>query len=357
MTVREQAGWWGAGLLAFIAILWVFAEALTPFLLGAAIAYFADPLADKLEARGLNRAVATTIITLLAMLMALGALIVMIPLVIDQVQLAVKATPGLIGDLKGVYEGRIAPLVGDLGFEGDLLGEALARAQEQLQAISGAVLSSAWSVGMAGIEALSLIVITPVVAFYLLLDWDRLIARLDDLTPREHTETVRELARRVDAVLAGFVRGQLTVCLILGGFYALGLILVQLPFGLLIGLAAGLISFIPFVGAILGGAMSVGVALVHFWDDPVRILIVAAIFGAGQAIEGNVLSPKLVGGSVGLHPVWLMFALSAFGLLFGFAGLLVAVPAAAVIGVFLRFFIDRYKQSRLYLGPGGTGDA
>jgi predicted PurR-regulated permease PerM len=177
-----------------------------------------------------------------------------------------------------------------------------------------------------------------------------MVERIDDLLPRHHRDTLRELAKRVDRVLAGFVRGQLTVCLILGVFYAAGLIIVQLPFGLLVGMFAGLISFIPFVGSILGGALSIGIALFHFWDSPEWIVAVFVIFAIGQVVEGNFLSPKLVGGSVGLHPVWLMFSLSAFGGLFGFTGLLIAVPTAAVIGVFLRFSIEQYKTGRLYNG-------
>jgi predicted PurR-regulated permease PerM len=151
-------------------------------------------------------------------------------------------------------------------------------------------------------------------------------------------------------VLAGFVRGQMTVCLILGTFYAVALMLVGLNFGLLIGLFAGLISFIPFVGSIVGGALSIGVALAQFWGEWVWIGAVAAIFVAGQAIEGNFLTPKLVGDKVGLHPVWLMFALSAFGVVFGFVGLLVAVPAAAAIGVIGRFTLEQYRAGPLYHG-------
>lgn len=354
MTVKEQAKWWGVGLVAFIALLLLLSDVLTPFLLGAAIAYFADPVADRLQAKGVSRVISTVIITVVALVVTIVLMIIAIPLIIEQVQLAVQATPGIIGGVKEFIETTILPRIGNEDIlDGNYVSEALSKFQGQLQQLSGKVLSGAWSITAAGFQIISVAVITPVVAFYLLLDWDNLIARVDDLIPRQHTATVRELATRVDRVLAGFVRGQLTVCLILGAFYALGLIFVQLPFGLLVGVFAGLISFIPFVGAILGGALSLGIAMVHFWDEPYKIVIVACIFGVGQAVEGNVLSPKLVGNSVGLHPVWLMFSLSAFGALFGFAGLLVAVPAAAVIGVFLRFSVGQYKDSILYQGPAG----
>ena len=197
---------------------------------------------------------------------------------------------------------------------------------------------------------------TPVVAFYLLVDWKKLVDGIDDLLPRDHRDTIHRLVRDLDQVLAGFIRGQLTVCLLLGLFYAVALMIVGLNFGLLIGLFAGLISFIPFVGSIVGGLLSVTVATVQYWEDPVWILVVAVIFGIGQMIEGNFLTPKLVGGKVGLHPVWLLFALSAFGALFGFTGMLIAVPAAAMIGVVLRFLLEKYKKGRLYRGgTSGSG--
>ena len=151
--------------------------------------------------------------------------------------------------------------------------------------------------------------------------------------------------------MAGFIRGQGTVCMVLGIFYAFALIAVGLPFGLLIGLVAGLLSFIPYVGSLIGGALSIGMALAHFWPEFVPIALVAIIFAVGQFIEGNFLSPKLVGGRIGLHPVWLMFALFAFGYLFGFVGLLLAVPLAAAAGVLVRFALKQYLASRLYLGP------
>jgi predicted PurR-regulated permease PerM len=181
-------------------------------------------------------------------------------------------------------------------------------------------------------------------------DWDRMVAKVDSWLPRHHVETIRDLARQMNEAMAGFIRGQGTVCLVLGLFYAVGLSLAGLNFGLLIGLGAGLLSFIPFVGTIVGGVTAVGMALIQFWPDWVSIAIVLAIFVAGQFVEGNFLSPKLVGDRVGLHPVWLMFALFAFGYLFGFVGLLLAVPLAASAGVLIRFALRQYLKSPLYLG-------
>jgi predicted PurR-regulated permease PerM len=189
-----------------------------------------------------------------------------------------------------------------------------------------------------------------VVAFYLLHDWDRMVETIDGWVPRQHREIVRALAREIDVVLAGFVRGQTAVCLILGSFYAAGLSLAGLNFGLLIGLVSGVISFIPYVGSMTGLVLAVGVAIAQFWPAWTPILVVAGIFFVGQFFEGYVLGPKLVGESVGLHPVWLMFALFAFAYLFGFVGMLVAVPLAAAAGVLARFALRQYRASPLYTG-------
>ncbi len=213
-----------------------------------------------------------------------------------------------------------------------------------------AFLASLWSGGSALVSLFSLIVVTPVVAFYLLYDWHRMIRTVDAWVPLQQRETVRGLAREIDAAIAGFVRGQSAVCLILGSFYAVALTLAGLNFGLLIGLISGLITFIPYVGSMTGLILSLGVAVAQFWPEYTSILLVLGIFLFGQFIEGNVLAPKLVGESVGLHPVWLIFALLAFGYMFGFVGLLVAVPLAATIGVLTRFALKRYLQSSIYTG-------
>ena len=209
-----------------------------------------------------------------------------------------------------------------------------------------------WNGGQALLSVISLFVVTPVVAFYLLLEWDRMVAKIDGWLPRQHRDTVRQLAHEMDLAVAGFVRGQVSVCFLLGAFYAIGLAAVGLNFGLLIGIGAGLVSFIPYVGATLGLVVSLGVALVQFWPDWPMVAAVLAIFAVGQFLEGNVLQPKLVGNNVGLHPVWLMFALFAFGYLFGFVGMLIAVPAAAMIGVLIRFALSQYMASVLYTGEG-----
>ena len=352
----EQLRYWGIGAIVFVAFLWLVGDTLLPFLVGMTIAYFLDPVADRLEASGFSRLWATVVITAGVLFVATMTLVILIPLVIDQTQALIAAAPGYADTLRTWLEGRFP----DLLEEGSAVQVALSQTVETVRARIPDIANSILASGIAVLDFFILLVVAPVVAFYMLMDWDRMVATIDGWLPRDHRATIRSLARQVDDVLAGFVRGQLTVCLILGSFYALGLTVVGLQFGLVIGLFAGLISFIPFVGSIMGGALSIGVALFQFWDEPVWIAAVGAIFVIGQTVEGNVLTPKLVGGSVGLHPVWLMFALSAFGALMGFTGLLIAVPVAAVIGVLARFAIGTYMSGRLYRGiegQDGDGDA
>ena len=346
MTMGEQIRWWGIGFAAFIVLLWLLADAILPFVLGAALAYLTDPLADRLERVGFSRILATVVITMGWLGAAVLAVVLIVPALVEQIQNAITNAPDYVEWLRGVITAWMPSLLDQDSALRGTLENLRARADEW----SVSVLRGLWSGGLAVIDFVALVVITPVVAFYLLYDWDRMIAKIDDWLPRQYRETIHHLMRELDRVLAGFVRGQMMVCAILGAFYAVLLSVIGLQFGLLIGAFAGLISFIPFVGSIVGGVLSVGVALVQFWGEWQTIAAVAIVFAVGQVVEGNFLSPKLVGGNVGLHPVWLLFALSAFGSLFGFVGLLVAVPAAAGIGVFGRFLIERYKDGSLYRG-------
>jgi len=354
MTINEQLRYWGAGLAALLLALWLLSDALTPFLAGMAVAYFTDPLADRLERAGMSRALATVVITALFLVLLVGSVAILLPLAIDQVRQFVQDAPELAANFRDFVSAMSQRYFPDgLGDQTSVIQQGLQSLEEKARAASSAVLKGAWSGGLAVVDFLGVVLIMPIVSFYLLLDWDRMVGEIDSWLPRQHAGELRRIARDIDRVLAGFVRGQLSVCLILGAFYAVALMIIGLKFGLLIGLVAGLISFIPFVGSIVGGGLSLGVAAVQYWNDPLWIGVVAAVFVLGQAIEGNVLTPRLVGGSIGLHPVWLMFALAAFGSLMGFAGLLVAVPAAAVIGVLGRYALERYFDSRLYLGPEG----
>ena len=209
------------------------------------------------------------------------------------------------------------------------------------------VVANLWSGGLAFFNLMSLLLITPVVAFYLLRDWDLIISKIDSWLPLQIAPTVREQALAIDQTLAAFVRGQSYVCLALAIFYGLGLTLIGLKSGLLVGFGAGVISFIPYLGAIFGLAVGLGIALFQF-SEWLPIAVVAAVFVTGQSIESYILTPRLVGSGVGLHPVWIIFSLLAGGALFGFTGVLLAVPVAAIIGVLARFAISQYLKSPLY---------
>ncbi|WP_046863552.1 AI-2E family transporter [Microvirga massiliensis] len=356
MTVQRQAAFWGLALAVTVLALFVLRDILLPFVAGFALAYLLDPLADRLERMGIGRFGATILILVLFVLLFILALVLVVPLVAHQLSAFVDRLPATVARLQQLIVQQGGPLLERWGGQdtlqdiqrsvGDLVGQGVAW--------FGGFLQSLWSGGQALLGVFSLLVVTPVVAFYLLIDWDHMIETIDSWLPRQYRDTIRGIARDIDLALAGFVRGQATVCLVLGTFYAVGLSMIGLNFGILIGMTAGILSFIPYVGSLTGLILSVGVAIVQFWPDWVWILATLAVFVAGQFIEGNILSPKLVGASVGLHPVWLMFALLAFGSLFGFVGLLLAVPLAAAVGVVLRYALRSYLASRLYRGGGGT---
>ena len=353
LKVSQQIIYWSAGLVALIAFVWLLGGTLMPFLVGMGIAYFLDPLVDRLEALRLPRAIATAIISIGAVLIIVLALLTLLPELQRQIVNLITALP----DYFAIAQTLLNENLPSLAKESPLLERGIAQITARLESsgddLIGVILSSAFGI----IDILIFMVVTPVVAFYMLLDWDNMVAKIDSWLPRDHRADIRGLALEMDRVLAGFVRGQLSVCAILGGFYAVTLALVGLQFGLVVGLVAGLLSFIPYVGATIGGVLAIGLALFQFWGEPQWIIAVAAIFVIGQTAEGNILTPKLVGGSVGLHPVWLMFSLSAFGALAGFTGLLLAVPMAACIGVVSRFAIGRYLQGRLYQGADFKGKA
>ena len=351
LKIRRQFIFWLGSMAAFVGFLWLFSDILLPFIAGMALAYFLDPVADRLEKMGLSRMLSTTIILLLFVLLFVIVLMVVLPVLGNQVSGFLERLPSLVGQLQNLIASTESNWLRDfIGVEGRSLQDNINELMRQGAGWLSTVLKQVWASGKSLVNVISLLVVTPVVAFYLLYDWDNMIAKVDSLLPRDHRETIRGICHDIDQAVAGFVRGQGTVCIILGLFYGICLTVLGLNFGLLIGLFAGLISFIPFVGSIVGFVLSIGVALVQFWPDWIPIVITAAIFGAGQFLEGNILQPKLVGERVGLHTVWLMFALFAFGSLFGFTGMMVAVPAAAAVGVIIRFGLGRYLDSELYTG-------
>ena len=355
-NLKRQIFFWLAVLVFFIVFLYVFSSILLPFIAGMAIAYFLDPVADRLERLGLSRMMATIGILVAFVIVFALSLMILIPVLISQFNDFAQRLPGYISQLQQFITHAQNSLLPDwvesqMGAIKDNLSGILSEGMGFLTGLFAQI----WNSGKAIVDVISLLVVTPVVAFYILLDWDRMVAKVDQWIPRDYVSDVRQIAKEIDQAIAGFIRGQGSLCLILGIYYAAGLSLVGLNFGLLIGLFAGMISFIPYVGSMVGLVLAVGVAIVQFWPDYPWIGLVLLVFFSGQFLEGNILQPKLVGSSVGLHPVWLMFALFAFGALFGFVGLLVAVPAAAAVGVLVRFALSRYLQSDLYFGGSPSG--
>ena len=352
MSLGRQIAFWVAAAIGFLLLLRLFQGILLPFVGGMFLAYLLNPIARWLQRRGLNRIIATSLILIVFLIVGIVGMVVILPAVFNQITGFLERVPSYIAHLQAFLSEHAETnrLADAIGVDASELQSAVTNLVSQGTSWAGSVMKSVWSGSQALISMLSLIVVTPVIAFYLLIDWDRMVKTLDNLLPREHADTIRELFREMDRAVSGFIHGQVSLCLILGVFYAVSLVAVGLNHGLIIGLTAGLISFVPYLGSGLGFAISVGVALNQFWPDSIMVGIVVAIFLVGQFLEGNVLQPKLVGGRVGLHPVWLIFALFAFGYLFGFAGMLIAVPASAAVGVLVRFFVRRYRESRIYQG-------
>ena len=356
MSLQRQLLFWLGFVLVLVGLLYALRSILLPFVAGMALAYLLNPVADRMQRLGLPRILATTLILGVFVVALVSAVVLLAPIVSRQLVALAQDLPGYIQALRRLLLERVPGLADRIEGGADLdawLGDLA----KQGAAWTGAVLTRLWAGGAAFVGTLSLLVITPVVAFYLLVDWHRMTAEVDRWLPRRHAATIRQLAAEINAAVAGFMRGQVLVCLILGTYYAAGLTSVGLKFGLVIGLGAGLLSFVPYVGTISGFVASMGVALVQFWPDWTRILATLAVFLGGQLLEGYVLQPKLIGRFVGLHPVWLMFALLAFGALFGFVGLLLAVPLAASVGVLARFALRRYMASPLYTGDTAEGPA
>lgn len=351
-TEKENNGkiwlfWLTLGLLFFIFI-YLVRGVLLPFVLGTLIAYFLDPAADKLEKWKFSRTLATTTI-ILSFFIIIGLLsLLIIPTLAHQIAGLVTDLPTYLVEIETKYEKQVFGWIGTLPESYmDNIKNAASNFSGIMVKFAGDMAGGLFQSGMAIINILSLILITPVVAFYLLRDWDVIKIRFFALLPRKYEKTIREQLLLIDDTLAGFIRGQINVCLLLGAFYAIGLSLVGLKFGILIGIMTGILVILPYVGLIFG--MGVGLTIAFFQFGTLGGMFpILAVFIAGQVIEGNFITPKLVGEKVGLHPVWIIFGLLAGAALFGFVGVLIAVPVSAVIGVLIRFALSRYLTSQYY---------
>jgi predicted PurR-regulated permease PerM len=361
LGIGWQVGFWAIACAILIYLLWLFSAVLLPFIMAIVVGYLLDPLVNKLEKMGMGRAAAVSVILVGSLVVIIVVLTLFAPMLVRQVSGFVKALPDLINQAQGLVasiseqfaHGWGSTILAKLGIDGGGVAELKNSVSDLankgvawLVAFGNGVLSR----GAALLDLFSLLIITPVVGFYMLLDWRKMVETIDGLVPPRDRETVRAIAHDIDLALAGFLRGQSLVCLFLAAWYGIGLTLIGLNFGLLIGIIGGLLSFVPYVGSLVVLVLALLIATVQGWPSWHLPALALGIVLVGQFLEGNVLSPKLVGDKVGLHPVWIIFALLAFGSVWGFTGLIVAVPVASAIGVLLRFATVRYRQSPIYTG-------
>lgn len=347
LPVATQLRYWGLAAAVLVLMLWFLGQAILPFVLGAGLAYLLNPIVERLVRLGLGRVVATTLIALLVLAGAVLIVVFLVPVLVNQALEFLKEVPGVLAAL---LEALQREFPGRYGQEGPV-DRAITGMVEWLQTRGGDVAETVYTSARSVISVLVMMIIVPVVAFYLLVDWPRLVTRIDGLLPRQHAPTARRLAREMDTAIGAFLRGMGAICLMMAVYYSLALTLVGLQFGLIVGIVAGFLTFIPYVGAITGGILAIGLALYQFWGEWFSVALVAGVFFAGQAIESYAITPRIVGRSVGLHPVWILAALAVFGTLFGLLGLLIAVPLAAALAVLVRYGIELYEHSALYSGP------
>jgi predicted PurR-regulated permease PerM len=335
-----------------LAALQLFKAILLPFVAAAGTAYFLDPLATRLTRAGMGRGLAALVLVVGLVAATLLFAVLLYPLILAQLGILISRVPAYVLDLQAWAAQVIVHLQERLGsaYVNERLRDLVSGQAGAMLGFLASALTRIVGGGFALFNVLSLLVVTPIVSFYLLRDWPGVVRRVDGWLPRRYAGVLREQAIEVDRILSAWLRGQALCCVLLALFYAVTLQLVGLDLGLIVGVTAGLLSFIPYVGTITGGVTSIGLALAQFptWAG---VAEVAAVFLAGQLLEGYVIYPRLLGDRVELHAVWVIFALFAGGAAFGFLGVLLAVPVAAVIGVLARFWLRRYLASPLYSDP------
>ena len=356
MKVAKPTVFWFTTLAISLIALFFLRPILLPFVVGMTLAYLLVPAVDWLEGRGVNRSLAALTLVLVLVAGFVGIVLVMLPALIGELRFFIGEFPRSLLRIQSLMADSTRPWLHEL------LGDEIrieASATREVAAMGGAwlddVIRSAWTGGEALFSLLSLVVVVPIVTIYLLVDWDRMIATVDGWLPPEQRDDIRNLGREIHDTVAGFVRGQIVICLILAVFYAAALKATGLNHAILIGLTAGLISFVPYLGAGTGFVIAMCVAVAQFWPDGTLLAIVGGIFLVGETLADYVLSPRIIGSRVKLNPVWLMFALFAFGWLFGFVGLLAAIPLAASLGVILRFAMR--KSMAVPFASDGAGAA
>lgn len=339
LTVLAISGW----------LLYLLAPIMTPFMAAALLAYLGDPLVDRLETKGLSRTLAVTVVFVVMLLVGLGLLLVLLPALEQQIASMIKRIPVYIDWLQNTGLPWVFARIGMDATAIDLasIKQSLSGHWQQAGGIAASIIGSLSRSGVALLGWIANLVLIPVVTFYLLRDWDKLMQAIREILPRKYESVAVTLAAESDGVLGAFLRGQFLVMIALGSIYSVGLWMTGLEMALLIGMLAGLVSFVPYLGLIVGILVAGIVALVQFHEF-IPLLYVAAVFGIGQLLEATVLTPLLVGDRIGLHPVAIIFAVLAGGQLFGFLGILLALPVAAVTMVLLRHAHERYLSSGVY---------
>lgn len=348
LSPAAKASFWAGFLVLFIAFIWVFNSILTPFILGIIIAYLLNPVVVKFSRKQIPRW-ATALVILTLFIGTLSLLFVLVaPMVFRQGQMLIEQLPNYaqnLMDYLSPYMTWVQDRVGEDYIQ--QINDYLKDSAGKMVGVTGGLVGGLAEGGKVLASMATTLVLTPLVAFFMMKEWPYIVRWVESMYPRQHAVLIRSILKKIDTKVAGFIRGQISVAFILGVIYAIALTIAGLNYGFLIGLGAGFFSIIPLVGSTLG--LVVGIVVAWFQTgDLFYTGIIAAIFMGGQFIEGNFLAPKIVGDSVGLHPLWIMFALLAGGSLFGIVGMLLAVPMAATIGVLVGFAIDRYKASPLY---------
>ena len=355
MQFERHVLFWLAAAVVLAFGVQLLAPVLLPFVVGLALAYFLNPLVDALSAMGIPRWLSAALLLIVSACLIVAAVIFVLPVLAQQTAGLIEALPGEMQRFRAAIEGMARERLGSRFPEAEqAVGRTLTSITDALPGLATSLAQSLWSQGTAAFNFFSLMLVTPLVFFYALLDWPKLLAKLDSWLPRETAPQIRQIASDIDSRVSAFIRGQGAVCLILAVLYAAALSALGLRYGLLVGLLTGILSFIPFAGWALGLIIATSLAVVQYWPDATSVMLVPGVFLAGQALDAAVLSPKIVGSKIGLHLVWLIFALLTFSYLFGFVGLLVAVPVAAAIGVLVRFGLQTYLSSSVYQGRDGA---
>ena len=324
-------------------LLWNISDILAPFILGGILAYLLDPMADKMESFGVPRLLTALTVSLFALFVLLTAAILVIPIIFDQINQIIGFIPYITNEIYLVMQKSFKVL--NLGEVEDI---DLVNLSKNLNEVSPIFAKSIFNSSFAILDFIFLLMVTPIVAIYLLVDWDKIIKVVEKVIPRRLEPTISQIVIEMHKTVASFLRGQFSVCIILAIFYAASLTALGLEYGLLVGLFSGLISFIPLIGVILGGLVALVVSLAQFWETPEWVGVVLIIFLFGQVLEGNLLTPRLVGKSVKLHPLWIIFSVTCFGSLMGWVGVILAVPSAACIAVLVRFYLKIYFETDFY---------